>query len=884
MAWWHAVRERMGLLRPAARDRDLDDEIAYHLDLETARLVSAGMAPTAARDLALQRFGDRQRVVDETRDARGTHSVEAAMQDLRWAFRALRRSPGFTVVAGLVLALAVGATTAVFSVVNAVLIRPLPYREPDRLLAVSSVYAPPGAARNDVQRVALSDVDDWRKATTTLESIGAFAYTQLPIRTGDRAFSPVTALVDPEFLPTLGVVPERGTLFAPRGTPGTDFSIIISHRFWALAFDSDPAVVGRPVSVDGASYVVRGVMAEDFQFPRADASYYAEPVDLIVPAAGFSGFPQNTNQWFGIARLRGGVPLARAADELRTIAAGMAAADARHRDWTVGLASLTDVTTRASRPALLVVLAISLLLLVIAASNVTNLLFSRGAARGSELAIRQAMGCSTGRLVRQMVLESACLTVASGILGVALAVSATNAIVALSPVHLPITQAISLDGSVILFALAVCLATAIAAGIVPAIHAARTSDALVRAPGTRATGGRAIGRAQRALCVVQIALGVALLSVAGTLSGGLWRLSDTDPGYRTDGVMGFAFSVPNDHPMAQRIAFYRDALEQVRTIPGVTSAGLISFLPPETRAGVFMGFSVEGAPPPAKGAPPNVANHLITSPGYFSTMEMSMAAGRDFAESDDEKGAPVIVVNEAFVRKYFADGRALGQRVGIAFGGGKPTREIVGVVRDVHDRGLGRKAYPTIYIPYRQFALPYGSMAVRASADPASIVPEIRRRLARLDPAIPLVNFERVADRIHASLDEPRFYTWLAAVCAGMAVLFVTLGLYGIVSFNVARRTSEFGVRMAIGASSGAILRLVLAQGVWMSGVGSAIGLALALASTRVLGSLPIPVKSLGVAAVASAVGLVAGVTLAASYIPARRASRVSPLAALRQD
>ncbi|HEV8410970.1 MAG TPA: ABC transporter permease, partial [Gemmatimonadaceae bacterium] len=831
---------------------------------------------------ALQRFGDRQRVMDETREARGTHSLEASMQDLRWALRSLRRSPGFTMVAAIVLALAVGATTAVFSVVNAVLIRPLPYREPSRLLSMSSVVEAPGAAPHDAQRVMLSDVVLWRGASRTIDSMGGFAYTQLPIRIDDQAFSPVTALVDPEFLPTLGVAPARGSQFAPQGTSGADYSIIISHGLWVRAFNTDPGVVGRAVSVNGVPYTVRGVMPEGFQFPRADASYYTEPVDLIVPASSFSGFPQDTYQWFGIARLRDGVSLASAQQEMRIIARGLATTDARHKDWTVSLASLAEVTTRNSRPALMIVFAITLVLLVIASSNVMNLLFSRGAARSGELAIRQAMGCSTGRLVRQLILESLCLTVVSGAIGVLLAALATNALVALSPVHLPITQHINLDGAVLVFALGVCFVTALVSGLVPAIHAARTSDALVRAPGTRATGNRTIGRLQRSLCVVQIALGVALLSVAGALTGGLWRLSTTSPGYRSDDVLGFSFSVPGDHSMQQRVAFYKTALEQVRTIPGVTSAGFITFLPPETRAGVFMGFTIEGAPPDPNRT--DMANHLISSPGYIATMGMQMASGRDFAETDDEHANPVVIVNEAFVKRYLPDGNPLGRRVGIAFTGGKPTREIIGVLRDIHDRGLGRAAFPTIYIPFRQFALGYGSIAVRTSIDPASIAPEIRRRLGRIDPAIPLVHFERVTDRIRASLDEPRFYTWLAVGCAMMAVLFVTLGLYGIVSFNVSRRTSEFGVRMAIGASGGAILRLVLAQGAWMSGVGAVVGIALALASARVLRTLPFPVQELSTAALGGAVGLVICVTLLASYVPARRASRVSPLTALRRE
>jgi predicted permease len=382
---------------------------------------------------------------------------------------------------------------------------------------------------------------------------------------------------------------------------------------------------------------------------------------------------------------------------------------------------------------------------------------------------------------------------------------------------------------------------------------------------------------------VQIALGLALLSAAASLGGGLRQLSATDPGFRSDSVVGFDFSVPNDHSPDDRRRFYADALREVEGIPGVASAGLITFLPPETRAGVFMAITVGGAPAPAAGAPVLRANHLVTSEDYFATVGLRMAEGRPFTVADDGGAPAVVIVNEAFARRYFPDGRAIGRQVGVAYDGGK-LREVVGVVRDSHDRGLGRAAIPTVYVPFRQFALMYGAMAVRTHVPPTSVVPEIRRRLQRLDAGVPLANFQTLDARIRMSLDEPRFYTYLAVVCAGMAVLFVSLGLYGLVSFSVAQRTPEFGIRMAIGASGSSILRLVLTQGAWMAAAGTAIGVALAFAFARVLGALPFHVQPVGARTLGGAAALVAGVTLLASYVPARRASRVSPLEALRAE
>ena len=313
-------------------------------------------------------------------------------------------------------------------------------------------------------------------------------------------------------------------------------------------------------------------------------------------------------------------------------------------------------------------------------------------------------------------------------------------------------------------------------------------------------------------------------------------------------------------------------------------AGLISFLPPETRAGVFMGLAIDGVPPPERGAPPRVINTLISSPEYFGTMRTPVVRGRDFSDADGLASAPVVIVNEALVRRYFPDGDAIGRRIGTGFDGMKPVRAIIGVVRDSHDRGLAAEPYPTAYIPFAQFALPYGSIALRTRVAPASVIPVIRDRLNRLNAAVPVTDFQTVEDRIHESLREPRFYTLMAGACASMAVLFVTFGLYGLVSYSVSRRTAELGIRMAVGAQKTTIVRMVLLQGLRMSAAGVVLGLGLAVALTRAMTSLLFQVAPADALTLASSASLVVLVTLAASYAPARRASRVNPIAALRYE
>jgi putative ABC transport system permease protein len=806
--------------------------------------------------------------------------IDAMWQDLRFGFRIFTAHRQFSVVAVLVLALGIGATTAVFSVVNAVLLRPLPYHEPGRLVAISSIFETPGRASTSPV-VRLADLAEWRAREQAFASMGAFAYTQLPVRVGDRSFSPVTALMDPQFLPTLGNPLAMGTHFSDTGN---EMAAIVSHAMWVNAFDADAAAIGRPLVVDGEVYTLRGVLAPDFQFPRSDASYYTRPVELLIPAATFPNFPSTSRQWFAIGRLEPGISLTHAEAELQAIAEGLSRDAGTGDAWSVRLTPLDAATTARSRQPLLLVLAIALVLLLIAATNLMNLFFSRGVARLREMSIRRAMGSTTGRLVRQLLIESLVLAAVGGLGGVALAAVAVDLIAALSPVHLPVTRTITIDGTVLAFATALGVAAALAAGLFPALHASVTSDAAVRNPGLRTSIGRGVARVQQALCVTQIALGMALLAAAGLLAHSLWRLNAVEPGFDSARVIGFDLSVPNDIARPDRIQFYSRALEDVRTIPGVEGAGLISFLPPETRAGVFMGLAIEGVPPPDRGTSPRVVNTLVTSDGYFSTLRMPIVTGRDLAPTDDEDRPPVIVVNEALVRRYFTDGRAIGRRIGTGLDGLKPVREIVGIVRDSHDRGLATAPIPTVYIPFRQFALPYGSIALRSTAAPESIIPVIRERLHRLNASVPVTGFQTLETRLRESLREPRFYTLLAITCAGMAVMFVTFGLYGLVSYSVARRTSELGIRIAVGAQAGAILRMVLLQGLRMALAGVVFGLALSWGLTRLLRGLLFEVSPSDPLTLTMAALVVVLVTVVATLAPARRASRINPVIALRYE
>ena len=796
--------------------------------------------------------------------------------DFRYSLRTLSRSPGFTFVAVLVLALGIGATTAIFSVVNAVLIRPLPYQEPSRLVAISSLYQHEGASRT-FATVSLNEVERWRAESRSLASVGSFVFTALPVNAGTRSMFLVAIGADPELLDTLGIQPALGRNLRGSGSKLKDPGVIISHRLWVDAFQRDPHVLGRPLVMDGAASTVAGVLPAGFQFPRSDASYFTEDPDIIFPVANIvASWSPDSSQWFAIGRLKPGIQVKTAEAELKTITSRMAGTEPLLRGMSVQLAGLNVETTRTVRTALLLSLGISVVLLLIACTNTTNLLFSRAAQRGREMAVRKAIGASNWQIVRQMLIESGCLTFCAGAIGVVLARFAVDTLVSLSPAHLPISGSADIDWTVLAFAFIVCTAAALLAGILPAVHRGRQTESLIS--GTRSTASRAVFRFQKALMVAQIALGVGLLSAAGLLAHSLFNLSVVNPGFRTDHALAFEVAFPSGH-RNEAVRLYQHILEATRSAPGVISAGWITNPPPETRAGVFIGFSIPGWNTTAR----PMCNFQVTSEDYFNSAGIALSRGRDFTANDAAGAQPVAIVNEALARQYFPNDDPVGKRITVSWDG-STAREIVGVIRDIHDRGLNTKAVATVYVPYGQMALAYGGVVARTSAPPDNVLPELRRRIASLDPNVAVKSFSTIRARLNRTLDAPRFYTLMAVACAVMAVLFVTLGLYGVISFAVSRRTAEIGIRMALGAPGESIRRGVLLQGLWMCAVGLGVGIGLSLAATRLLRTLLFEIRPIDPPTLAISGGLVVLVTLIASYIPARRASLVHPMVALRHD
>ena len=812
--------------------------------------------------------------------------------DLRYSIRSLRKSPAFTFVAVLILALGIGATTAIFSIVNAVLIRPLPYLDPSRLVALSSIYQPAGGAGpRSYSTVSLNEVEAWRRQSKSLESIGSFVFSEVPVLVGQRSYFLVVLGADPELLSTIGVSPAIGRNFVGSGSTHKDPSVIISHRIWIDAFHGDPDAISKTIMVDGDLFTVIGVMPSGFQFPRIDASFSADPPDIIEPIANIADtWGRNSTQWLAIGRLHVGVTPASAEIEMQALTSQMAAQFPAMKGLGVHLALLDSATTKRVRPALLLILGISIVLLLIACTNIMNLFFSRATARSHEMAIRKAVGANTLRLVRQMLTESAVVTFLGGIVGVAFAWSVLDVLVGMSPARLPLSGHVEIDPVVLGFAFLVCAVAAIVAGLVPALHTSLQREDLLGSSVARAPGSRLLANTQRAITVVQVALGLALLTAAGLLSDSLWRLSTVNPGFRTQGVFGFEVAVPSNHTpgsgdraektqrMNQRM------LEETRSIPGVISAGWITDLPPATLSGVFVQFALASKSKEENAQLSPVSNFQVASEDYFQTVGAPLQQGRDFSAADGATAPPVSIINEAFVRKFFPNENPLGQKLITMADSEKEPRTIVGILKDIHDRGLDAKPIPTVYVPYEQFALAYGGIAVRSELPLAALVPEIRQRIERIDPSIVIKDFQSIDSRIHKTLDEPRFYTMMAASCAVMATLFVALGLYGVVAYNVSRRTAEIGVRMALGARRRSILQMVITQGLKLASLGVVGGILLSIAASHILSSFLFQIKSNDPVVLVSASALVIVVTLLASYFPARRASNVDPMIALRHQ
>jgi len=803
-------------------------------------------------------------------------------QDLRYGCRTLLRSPGFCAVAILALALGIGPNTAIFTMVNAVLLKPLPVPEPNRVVMIWGTLLKSGF---DQLPVSAADYLEWKKQATSFDEMSAaFAIPEYGLNVsgiGEPERLPA-ATASKEFLPALGIKPIAGRNFLPEeDRPGGRPAVLISNAYWQRRFHSDPSAVGRTLTVDGIPRTIVGVVPHELGEVVA--------ADLWLPTAIDPNNTEHRNHNYGIvARLKPGVTVAQARAEMTVIAQRLERAyPATNTGWGITLFPLAEMFTGRIRPVLLILLGAVGLLLLIACANLANLLLARAATREREVAIRGALGARRGRIIRQLLTESLLLAFAGGALGLLLAVWSVRALRHVVPDMFPMLKHMSVDPAVLAFTLAISILTGLLFGLVPAWKASRADlhTTLKESAGRSESAGGA-QRIRSFLLASEVALAVLLSVSAGLLLRSFVRVTEVNPGVRTADILSMNISLPDvkyDTPV-KRANFFKTLVERLEALPGVRSAGAVSILPLRVsiltfRIGVSS-FRIEGHPAAPPGQEPQ-ADSRVATPDYFATIGIALRQGRLFDAHDDADAKRVALINEAMVRKEFPHENPIGRHI-LSFG--PQPLEIIGVVADAKLYGLDSPIEPAIYTPHAQHPFDGMGLVIRADGDPAAMASAVRQEILKLDPEQPVSSVRTMDQVLSDSLMLRRVSMLMLMIFAALALTLATVGIYGLTAYAVSRRTHEIGLRVALGASQPQILRLVVLRGLATSLIGAAIGLAAAFELTRMLAGMLYGVTATDPLVFAGVPLMLVAVSAVANYVPARRATRIDPLVALRYE
>jgi putative ABC transport system permease protein len=818
--------------------------------------------------------------------------MQTLLQDLRYGARMLRKHPSVTLIAVVTLALGIGANTAIFSVVNAVILRPLPYRNPEQLVSLWEEIPAEGH-----WRVAPANFFDWQKQNTTFEKMAAFGYSTMTLTGSGEPEQVLGARAGAGYFSVVGVEPIRGRSFLPEEhEPGKGNVVILGHSFWQRRYGGDPNIINRSITLDDAGYTVVGIMPPGI-YPVAPVTpgrllFNEQEQQYWIPMSFNAQWASNRNSHVlgVVGRLKAGVTLAEAQAEMNTIGSRLEHEYAVNQGKGVSVNPFLDEVVGNVKPVLLTLLGAVGLVLLIACANIAGLLLAQHAGRSKEVAIRAALGAGRTRLVRQFFLEGLLLSFLGTATGVVLATVGIDLILKVVPAKLPRFNQARLDWRVLMFTVFISLLTCLLFTLLPAWQAAKPDVQTTLEQGRRVSGASTGRQRFRQLLVVfQIGMAVMLVIGAGLLGKSFWRLRQVDPGFNPDRVVSFGISLPQSkYGDQQKInAFYHSLLASISRLPGA-EAGAIAYDQP-LEANWIDSFSIEGRPPTPPGESPS-ANFTPVSPDYFHTIGSEIVAGRQFTPQDDENHPGVMIVNEAFARHFFPQEKALGQRLRP----GPPARiwqnqkltsfEIVGIARDVKSSGLNAAAAPAYYVPATQSPLGDMTVLVRTKGDPAALVPALRSAVLAIDPNQPIANVTTLETIVADSLAQPRLSMTLMGLFGILALTLAAVGIYGLLSYSVAQRTPEFGIRLALGAQAADVLRLILRQGVVLVLAGEALGLLGAFALTRLIGSLLFGVTPTDGSTFIVVAGLLAAVALLACYLPARRATKVDPLIALRYE
>ncbi len=823
--------------------------------------------------------------------------MNAFLQDLRYGVRQLLRSPGFTVPAILTLALGIGANTAIFSVVDGVLLRQAPFEDMDRL---TMVWETDRASGTSHEPASVPDYLDFARETNRFETLAAFAATEASLTSDGRDPSRIAGLlVSHEFLPMVGLRPMLGRTFTQEeDQPGGSKVIIISESLWETMFARDDAVLGRTIRIDDTPRTIVGVLpaSADFgtlqilsaaDYGRGFADRGRPRVDAWLPLQPDpTRFPRQTHPIFVAGKLAVGVSVAEAQQEVGALAAELEQSYPENDARGVNLQALSNVVFGPVRPALFVLLGAVAMVLLVACANVANLLLARGTAREREVTVRAALGASSGRLARQFLVEGALLAVAGAVLGTALALLGVRSLMALAPVEIPRVDSVTLDGRVFAVTLGVTALVALGFGLLPSLQAWRRRSRTTLAPGVaRASAGSRQGRFRSGVVMAELALAVVLTAGAGLLVKSLWQLQQVDPGFSTEGVLKADFQLPETrypadfsvYPEWVEIGRFEDELKtRVAALPGVRSVAIAGRHPLD--AGFTSSISVVGREAEAGDWPePSIRQ---VDAGYFETLQIRLIAGRRLEVTDDATAPTVLLINESAADRYFPGDDPLGQRIRL-WGS---NREIVGVIANERFRGPAEVTPPAVYLPLKQAPSPTGSLLLRVDRNPELFVASVRGIVRELDPALPLSGVEPMAVTLSDSMEQRRFTMLLLGIFATVALVLAVVGVHGVLTYTVAQRKQEIGIRMALGADRHTVQRLIVGHGVLLTFGGLGIGLIGALIGTRLMRSLLFAVSPTDPATIAAVGVLLAIVAVVASYLPARRAAEVDPMEALRAE
>ncbi len=797
-------------------------------------------------------------------------------QDLRYALRTLSRNPAFSFIVVLIIALGIGANTAIFSFVNGVLLSRLPFPEPDRIIVLGERN--PEKSRSGV--VSPRNLEDWEKQSGTIEQFGAWRDWRFDIRTPEGPSLVSAGIASPGLFAALGVKPVAGRLFlAEDNQPGRDHVVLITYRYWQANLEGDPAVIGQPITVDNESFTIVGVLPPQLGALALGRFDIWAPVS-VDPDQYLDRHVRNRRVY---ARLKPGVSIKEAQAEMDVIAQQLAEQYPKdNAGYSVSVASLGDTQVRDVRPALLVFLGAVGLVLLIACANVANLLLARAAARRKEFAIRAALGAGRPRLIRQLLTEAVALALVGGMIGVLLAFWIVDLFVAISPGNIPRLDQVKLDGRVVVFALTLSLLMGVLFGLSPAIGSSKVNLVEHLKEGQRGSAAGLAARLRGLLVISQVALALVLLVGAGLLGQTFVSLVTLKPGFNPEHLLTFQLFPPMERYKkgTEVTAFYQRATEEFRSIPGVQSVGATS-AGPQFGGYEPVDFLVQGKTAPASGEYPH-ARYYNVGPGYFQTMQTALLSGREFTDRDTPNAPAVAIINQTMARRHFAGEDPLGKRLLLVRE--KEALEIVGVVGDVRRFEVDDVVEPEIYCAYMQRPRWASYFVIRTDADATSIVGAVRSRMLAVDKDVPVLNVAAIDQLVSAALREPRFNTVLIGVFAGLALLLASAGLYAVIAYSVTQRTHEIGVRITVGAGQRDIFRLIVGQGMILALIGVAIGLAASMALTRAMSSLLFGVSATDPLTFAAIALLLTFVSLVACYVPARRAMKVDPMVALRHE